>query len=111
MEAKEREKRKGIASYFASILAFWTVAFALGGILELDGGGPFGLIVAGVLGALLLGGPFFFVEICASSPSSERFWANASRVFGAGFVGALAAVAGPYWAAPLFFVVWFAIKR
>ncbi|MBP3557114.1 MAG: hypothetical protein J6K20_05350 [Thermoguttaceae bacterium] len=111
METKKWEERKGIASYFASILAFWTVAFALGGILELDGGGPFGLIVAGVLGALLFGGPFFFVEICASSPSSERFWANASRVFGAGFVGALAAVAGPYWAAPLFFVVWFAIKR
>ena len=111
MKTKGWKERTGLASFCASILAFWTVAFALGGIVELDGGGPFGLIVAGVLGALLLGGPFFIVEICESSPSSERFWANAGRVFGAGFVGALAAVAGFYWAAPLFFVVWFAVKR
>ncbi|MBR5243777.1 MAG: hypothetical protein IKW13_06035 [Thermoguttaceae bacterium] len=111
MKTKEWKERTGLASFCAAILAFWTVAFALGGILELDGGGPFGLIVAGVLGALLFGGPFFIVEICESSPSSERFWANAGRVFGAGFVGALAAVAGVYWAAPLFLVVWFAIKR
>ena len=111
MKTENWKERTGLASYCASILAFWTVAFALGGIVELDGGGPFGLIVAGVLGALLFGGPFFIVEICESSPSSERFWANAGRVFGAGFVGALAAVAGFYWAAPLFFVVWFAVKR
>ncbi len=104
-------KLVGLVAFWAAILAFWAVAFALGGVLKLDGVGPFGLIVAGVLGALPLGGPFFFVELCKSPPFSARFWANAGRIFGAGFVGTLAAVLGAYWAAPLFFVVWFAVKR
>lgn len=108
MKTKEREKRKGLASYFAAVLTFWGLALALAGILALDdellGGCAFF-----VLGALLLGGPFLFVELC-DSPTSERFWQNAGPILGTGFVGTLVAISGLYWAIPGFWGVWFATR-
>ena len=109
MEAKEREKRKGIASYFAAVLTFLGLALALAGILALDDG-LLGRCAFFVLGALLLGGPFLFVELC-DSPTSERFWQNAGPILGTGFVGTLVATSGLYWAIPGFWVVWFATRR
>lgn len=109
MKTKEREKRKGLASYFAAVLTFWGLALALAGILAVDdellGGCAFF-----VLGALLLGGPFLFVELC-DSPTSERFWQNAGPILGTGFVGTLVASSGLYWAIPGFWGVWFATRR
>lgn len=109
METKEREKRKGLASYFAAVLTFWGLALALAGILAVDdellGGCAFF-----VLGALLLGGPFLFVELC-DSPTTERFWQNAGPILGTGFVGTLVAISGLYWAIPGFWGVWFATRR
>ena len=109
METKEREKRKGFASYFAAVLTFWGLALALAGILALDDG-PLGGCAFFVLGALLLGGPFLFVELC-DSPTTERFWQNAGPILGTGFVGTLVATSGLYWAIPGFWVVWFATRR
>ncbi|MBP3530345.1 MAG: hypothetical protein J6K25_04080 [Thermoguttaceae bacterium] len=109
METTEREKRKGLASYFAAVLTFWGLALALAGILAVDdellGGCAFF-----VLGALLLGGPFLFVELC-DSPTTERFWQNAGPILGTGFVGTLVAISGLYWAIPGFWGVWFATRR
>ena len=109
METKEREKRKGLASYFAAVLTFWGLALALAGILALDGE-LLGGCAFFVLGALLLGGPFLFVELC-DSPTTERFWQNAGPILGTGFVGTLVAISGLYWAIPGFWVVWFATRR
>jgi hypothetical protein len=109
METTEREKRKGLASYFAAVLTFWGLALALAGILALDGE-LLGGCAFFVLGALLLGGPFLFVELC-DSPASERFWQNAGPILGTGFVGTLVAISGLYWAIPGFWGVWFATRR
>ncbi len=109
METKEREKRKGLASYFAAVLTFLGLALALAGILALDDG-LLGGCAFFVLGALLLGGPFLFVELC-DSPTTERFWQNAGPILGTGFVGTLVATSGLYWAIPGFWGVWFATRR
>jgi len=109
METKEREKRKELASYFAAVLTFWGLALALAGILALDDG-LLGGCAFFVLGALLLGGPFLFVELC-DSPTTERFWQNAGPILGTGFVGTLVATSGLYWAIPGFWGVWFATRR
>ena len=109
METKEREKRKGLAAYFAAVLTFWGLALALVGILALDDG-LLGGCAFFVLGALLLGGPFLFVELC-DSPTTERFWQNAGPILGTGFVGTLVAISGLYWAIPGFWGVWFATRR
>lgn len=108
METKEREKRKGLAAYFAAVLTFWGLALALAGILALDDG-LLGGCAFFVLGALLLGGPFLFVELC-DSPTTERFWQNAGPILGTGFVGTLVATSGLYWAIPGFWGVWFATR-
>ena len=109
METTEREKRKGLASYFAAVLTFLGLALALVGILALDGE-LLGGCAFFVLGALLLGGPFLFVELC-DSPTTERFWQNAGPILGTGFVGTLVAISGLYWAIPGFWGVWFATRR
>lgn len=109
METMEREKRKGLASYFAAVSTFWGLALALAGILAVDAG-LLGGCAFFVLGALLLGGPFLFVELC-ESPTTERFWQNAGPILGTGFVGTLVATSGLYWAIPGFWGVWFATRR
>ncbi|MBQ7813265.1 MAG: hypothetical protein IJ387_02065 [Thermoguttaceae bacterium] len=113
---KNAEKNGGTGRfglYWAAVLAFWTLAFALGVVRtsELGASYPWGGIAVFALGTLILSGPFLAVEICRSRSLGE-FGANASRILGAGFVGTvLGGVLGLYWAAPLFFVVWFASKR
>lgn len=109
METKGREKRKELASYFAAVLTFLGLALALAGISALDDG-LLGGCAFFVLGALLLGGPFLFVELC-DSPTTERFWQNAGPILGTGFVGTLVATSGLYWAIPGFWGVWFATRR
>ncbi len=109
MKTEEREKRKGLASYFAAVLTFLGLALALTGILAVDDG-LLGGCAFFVLGALLLGGPFLFVELC-DSPTTERFWQNAGPILGTGFVGTLVAISGLYWAIPGFWGVWFATRR
>ncbi|MBQ7112006.1 MAG: hypothetical protein IJO06_12425 [Thermoguttaceae bacterium] len=112
---KNAEKNGGTGRfglYWAAVLAFWTLAFALGVVRasELGASYPWGGIAVFALGALILSGPFLAVEICRSRSLGE-FGANASRILGAGFVGTvLGGVLGLYWAAPLFILVWFALK-
>ena len=112
---KNAEKNGGTGRfglYWAAVLAFWAFAFALGvvRISELGASYPWGGIAVFALGALILSGPFLAVEICRSRSLSECA-ANASRILGAGFVGTvLGGVLGLYWAAPLFILVWFALK-
>ncbi len=117
METKKLEKNAGknggTGLYWAAVLAFWALAFALGVVRtsELGASYPWGGIAVFALGALILSGPFLAVEICRSRSLGE-FGANASRILGAGFVGTVfGSVSGLYWAAPLFFGVWFALKR
>ena len=88
--------------YWAAVLAFWALAFALGVVRasELGASYPWGGIAVFALGALILSGPFLAVEICRSRSLGE-FGANAGRILGAGFVGTvLGGVLGLYWAAP-----------
>ena len=119
MKTKKLKKNAGknggtgrFGLYWAAVLAFWTLAFALGVVRtsELGASYPWGGIAVFALGALILSGPFLAVEICRSRSLGE-FGANASRILGAGFVGTvLGSVLGLYWAAPLFILVWFALK-
>lgn len=112
---KNAEKNGGtgwFGLYWAAVLAFWALAFALGvvRVSNLGASYPWGGIAVFALGALILSGPFLAVEICRSRSLGE-FGANASRILGAGFVGTvLGSVLGLYWAAPLFILVWFALK-
>ena len=116
METKvgnETAKAVGFVAYWTAILAFWALAIALAGVgaNALGSSSPWGGVPVFVLGALIWGGPFLFVEICRSR-SWKDLAASASRIFGAGFVGTgFGGVLGLFWAAPLFVVVWFAIKR